>query len=106
MSDLELYRYTVTLLALMSLAVNLSLVVGVIHHRKQRIASLIWAVYAAAAAGTNAVSAYFRLYDESSDLPLNVGDFTALVPTLGFLTAGILGWRYLGRTIGRASVDI
>ncbi len=105
MSDLELYRYTVTLLAFMSLAVNLSLVVGVIRHRHQHIAVKVWVAYALAAAGTNAVSAYFRLSDESSGLPLNVGDFTALVPTIGFLTAGILAWRYLGRTIGRASGD-
>ena len=106
MSDLELYRTAVTVLALISFAVNFSLVFGVVRHTEQRIASGVWAVYALAAAGTNAVSVYFRLRDQYQDFPINVGDFTALVPTLGFLTAGILAWRSLGRTIGRASVDI
>ena len=105
MSDVELWRAAVSTLATASFAVNVSLVVAVTRHRHERIAAAVWTAYALAAAGTNLVSVYFRLSDEGKDLPLNVGDFTILVPTIGFLTAGILAWRYLGRIIGRHSID-
>ena len=106
MSEVELWRAAVTVVALASFAVNLSLVVAVARHRDERVATVVWAAYALAAAGTNLVSAYFRLSDEGKGLPLNVGDFTALVPTVGFLAAGILAWRHLGRIIGRHSIPI
>jgi len=105
-SDVELWRAAVSTLATASFAVNVSLVVAVTRHRHERIAAAVWTAYALAAAGTNLVSIYFRLSDEGKGLPLNPGDFTVLVPTVGFLAAGILAWRHLGRVIGRHSIPL
>ena len=106
MHNIDLYRTAVTVLALVGLVMNLSLAVAVARHHDKRIATPLWLAYSAAAAGTLAVSAYFRTRDQFADLPVNVGDFTALVPVLGFITASVVGWRILGRIVGRADLSL
>ena len=106
MHSLDLYRTAVTALAMVGLVVNFSLAVAVATHRDKRFATPLWLCYSIAGAATLAVSAYWRTRDQFSDMPMNVGDFTALVPVLGFLTAGTVGWRILGRIVGRAELDL
>ena len=106
MHSIDLYRTAVTVLAMVGLVVNLSLAVAVLRHRDQQFATPLWLCYSLAGAATLAVSAYFRTRDQFADLPLNVGDFTALVPVLGFLTAGTVGWRILGRIVGRSELNL
>ena len=106
MHSLDLYRTAVTVLALIGLVVNLSLAVAVVRHRSHQFATPLWLAYSLAAAGTLSVSAYWRLRDQFSDLPLNAGDFTALVPVTGMLVAGFIGWRILGRIVGRADLSL
>jgi hypothetical protein len=50
-------------------------------------------VYPLMAAATLVVGIYWRLNDAALALPLGIGDFTVLVPTLGFLIAA---WVSLG----------
>ena len=104
-SSLDLWRTALTIAGLIGVAVNVSLAVAVVRHRGESFATPLWLTYSLAAAGTMAVSAYFRTRDQTSELPLNVGDFTALVPIVGFLAAGTIGWRILGRIVGRAELD-
>lgn len=51
------------------------------------------AIYPLAAALTGAVGIYWRINDNLLDLPLGAGDFTVLVPILGFTVAA---WVSLG----------
>ncbi len=100
MDSHDLYRSILTGLACVAIGVNLTLSVIILLHKAGEFYSRVWLAYSATAAATCTVSAYFRLRDAFTALPWNVGDFTALVPILGFLTAGVLGLRTLGRLVG------
>lgn len=54
--------------------------------------------------GTLAVSMWWRVSDWGNGIPMNKGDFTVLVPVLGFLLAFTLGIRVLGRVRGRSDL--
>ena len=93
----DLFRTVVTVAAAISAVVNVSLVPTLIRLRDHLHSPGPVIAYALAAFGTNCVSIYFRLRDGFTNAGWVDGDFTALVPTVGFLTAGLLTWRVLGR---------
>lgn len=99
---LDWYRYAVTLLALFMIGINLFLTFimwasGNIGDYRPAVARTVWCAYTITAAATGCVSAYFRLRDGANHAPFGTGDLTALIPTVGFTAAGILGLRLLGR---------
>jgi hypothetical protein len=98
MDILEGWRTVVSVLAVLSAAVNLTVAVQSTRHPRVPARNLL-AAYALAAAATNAVSIYFRLNDERTNVHWNVGDFTILVPTVGFLVAGGLTLRWLAHLL-------
>ncbi len=99
MNGIEVYRFMVVAAAGFSIALNLF--VGFqwtrawfrSSDRELRCALRGPAVYPLAAALTGIVSIYWRVNDSISDLPLGPGDFTVLVPVIGFMVAA---WVSLG----------
>lgn len=96
---LDIWRTALTALGLVALGVNAGLAVMVLRYHLTSIVTSVWFAYAVATAGTSAIAAYWRLKDGFYAAPLNVGDFTALVPMAGGLTAGLIAWRALGRKV-------
>ena len=95
----ELYRFLIVSASGFTIALNLF--VGFqwskawVRSRDQELRHALRgpAIYPLAAAATGAVSVYWRVNDSMNDLPLGVGDFTVLVPILGFMAAA---WVSLG----------
>jgi len=105
MDLIETYRTAVTILGVIAAATNLVVAVQSTKHPRVQSRNLL-AAYALAAASTVCVSIYFRLNDERTNVHWNVGDFTSLIPILGFLTAGALTIRWLGRLLPDIDGDL
>lgn len=93
------YRIAMTVLASLSLAMNATLAMQGYRYRRVISMPLVFMFYTATAACTNGVSVYFRLRDGVTDAPFNPGDITVIIPTLGFLTASVLGLRALAHRL-------
>lgn len=105
LTSIDVYRSIVAVIACLAMAINLSLAATLAIRRPQiRLKVNVWIAYATVAGLTNGISLYFRLHDGLANLPMQVGDFTAVIPTCGFLAAGIMGWRAYGRETGHAEV--
>lgn len=91
-------------LALLSMGMNLTLAVQGVRFRQVIFMPLVFVVYTLTAAGTNGVSIYFRLHDSFYSQPVNAGDFTVFIPTLGFFLGAVLGLRALARRIGHHQI--
>ena len=96
---LDLYRFAVSTVAVVTVAINLSVVMAARVSALPLARVVTW--YALCAAATATVSLYFRLNDHRIDVPLNVGDFTALIPSVGFGLVGLGAMRVLGHKAGR-----
>ena len=102
MNNVELYRSLVTLAGVMGFGMNLALAVALIQHRADvPHAAATLSGYAILTSLVAAVAVYWRVHDGYVAVPLNVGDFTALVPCVGSLTAGTIAIRQVGRRIGQ-----
>ena len=102
MDNVELYRSLVTLAGVIGFALNTALVVALTRHRGKvpHLGGTLTA-YATLAALIAAVAVYWRVRDEYVAVPMNVGDFTALIPCLGSVVAGTVAIRQVGRMIGQ-----
>lgn len=96
---LEVWRTLLTFAALIACGLNLSLAFGVFHNKWAIPFPSAWYAYTLATAATVGVSLYWRLSDWGSHFPLNVGDFTAMVPIGGALIAGFIGSKTLGKRV-------
>lgn len=92
-------RVLTSVLAVLSLGMNATLAVQGYRHRAVITLPVVFIVYTVTAAATNGVSLYFRLRDGFYAAPLNPGDFTVLIPTLGFFTGAVLGLRALAHKV-------
>lgn len=100
MNTLDLYRTGMTVAALMAAGINTGLAVAVWRHRGLVFHATVWVLFALAVAASAGSGAYWRVHDTRVDVPLNVGDFTVFLPTLGGFVAGMYAWRILGRIVG------
>ena len=98
---LEVWRTLLTFAALIGCGLNISLAFGVFKNKSALPYLGVWYAYTVAAALTLGVSIYWR----GAGFPLNPGDFTALIPIGGFLTAGLLGTKTLGKRVVDVEVD-
>lgn len=103
---LDYMRFAVSAAGLVAFGVNLTVAAFACRHRAIIGIPHPIIAYALAGAGTIAVAMYWRLQDHFADLPLNTGDFTALVPILGFLIAGLGMIRSIGRNVVQAEVGV
>jgi hypothetical protein len=101
MWSLELYREVVLILLVASASINLALIPSTYRHRDVLSGTALWCTFASGAAATTGIAIWFRFHDHISQAPFNARDLTILIPSFIFLAAGIVGFRTIGRLVGR-----
>lgn len=103
---LDVYRITITVMAIMAATSNLGLAWVAGRNRAGIQGHRVWAWFAVTCAALGASVTYGRLSDSLTDVPLSWRDIIPPIPAVLSFVASMVGWRWLGRHQGRTQAPI